>query len=124
MGPLKLRIFCGLTSQSQTIQDDEFRLFAVYQKFLKTAGVSLQRLLSDMEYSRDTVSLQAHSGKDQVMVSSEAVMLAFSVVWNPVIPPQIPKNFMIVYRTVLQKTKTKQQNTSLKKKPTKIPLGL
>lgn len=30
-------------------------------------------------------------------------MLASSVVRNPVIPPQIPKNFMIVCTTVLQK---------------------
>lgn len=73
VGSLQLRIFCDLwlnASESQTIWDDEFRLFAVYQKFLKTAGVALQRLLSDMKYRKDGMSLQAHSGKDQVVVCS------------------------------------------------------
>lgn len=41
-------------------------------------------------------------------------MLASGVVWNPVIPPQIPKNFMIVYGTVLQKKKTATNQTETK----------
>lgn len=77
-----------------------FDLKALYQKLLRT-GVAVQRMHSDMIYSKDSIGfcmsilVQARLRYAGSFLS-KLVMLASSAIPYPANPPQLPKNFRIV----------------------------